>query len=451
MRITELFTAKSIELDSAASNRDEILSRLVELQATHGNITDTEAYKKALYAREDEASTYVDNGITVPHAKTNVVTRPSLAALRLSTPVQYNAEDDGTTDLLFAIAAPENGSLHVDMLARMMQMLMNEDFVEKLKAARTPAEFLALIDAQEEAQFGEESFTQQAIPQSGYRILAVTACPNGIAHTYMAAEALAKAGDKLGLPTKVETNGSDGAKNVLTRAEIAACDGIIVAADKNVETARFDGKPVLFARVDDGIHKPEELLKKVAHGEVPVYHAKGGAAAAEEETSGDSFGRKVYKDLMNGVSHMLPFVVGHLSRPLIGRWVDSHRPLIGKLDQSSILLVVYVAFSEAVVQGIWHQVGWYDLASIVLLSCVLLALVLAWNVWISRRLGFNKADEITIVFCGSKKSLANGVPMANVMFPAASVGVMVLPLMIFHQIQLMVCAVLARRYREQQD
>ena len=310
MRITELFTAKSIELDSAASNRDEILSRLVELQATHGNITDTEAYKKALYAREDEASTYVDNGITVPHAKTNVVTRPSLAALRLSTPVQYNAEDDGKTDLLFAIAAPENGSLHVDMLARMMQMLMNEDFVEKLKAARTPAEFLALIDAQEEAQFGEESFTQQAIPQSGYRILAVTACPNGIAHTYMAAEALAKAGYKLDLPTKVETNGSDGAKNVLTRAEIAACDGIIVAADKNVETARFYGKPVLFARVDDGIHKPEELLKKVAHGEVPVYHAKGGASAAEEETSGDSFGRKVYKDLMNGVSHMLPFVVG---------------------------------------------------------------------------------------------------------------------------------------------
>ena len=285
MRITELFTAKSIELDSAASNRDEILSRLVELQATHGNITDTEAYKKALYAREDEASTYVDNGITVPHAKTNVVTRPSLAALRLSTPVQYNAEDDGKTDLLFAIAAPENGSLHVDMLARMMQMLMNEDFVEKLKAAKTPAEFLALIDAQEETQFGEESFTQQAIPQSGYRILAVTACPNGIAHTYMAAEALAKAGDKLGLPTKVETNGSDGAKNVLTRAEIAACDGIIVAADKNVETARFDGKPVLFARVDDGIHKPEELLKKVAHCEVPVYHAKGGAAAAEADSS----------------------------------------------------------------------------------------------------------------------------------------------------------------------
>ena len=285
MRITELFTAQSIALDEALQTQEEILSRLVELQATHGNITDKEAYKKALYAREAEGSTYVDNGITVPHAKINVVTRPSLAALRLSTPVQYNAEDEGATDLLFAIAAPENGSLHVDMLARMMQMLMNEDFVEKLKAAKTPAEFLDCIDAQEEAQFGAESFTQQEIPQSGYRILAVTACVNGIAHTYMAAEALTKAGDKLGLPTKVETNGSDGAKNILTREEITNCDGIIVAAEKKVETARFDGKPVLFTRVDDGIHKPEELIKKIVHGEVPVYHAEGGAQAAEDRRS----------------------------------------------------------------------------------------------------------------------------------------------------------------------
>ena len=141
MRITELFTAQSIALDEALQTQEEILSRLVELQATHGNITDKDAYKKALYAREAEGSTYVDNGITVPHAKTDVVTRPSLAALRLSTPVQYNAEDDDTTDLLFAIAAPENGSLHVDMLARMMQMLMNEDFVAKLKAAKTPRSF----------------------------------------------------------------------------------------------------------------------------------------------------------------------------------------------------------------------------------------------------------------------------------------------------------------------
>ena len=319
MRITELFTAQSIALDEALQTQEEILSRLVELQATHGNITDKDAYKKALYAREAEGSTYVDNGITVPHAKTAVVTRPSLAALRLSTPVQYNAEDDGTTDLLFAIAAPENGSLHVDMLARMMQMLMNEDFVAKLKAAKTPAEFLDCIDAQEEAQFGAESFTQQQLPQNGYRILAVTACVNGIAHTYMAAEALTKAGDKLGLPTKVETNGSDGAKNILTRAEIAACDGIIVAAEKKVDTARFDGKPVLFTRVDDGIHKPEELIKKIAHGEVPVFRAEGGAEATESADTKDSFGRSLYKNLMNGVSHMLPILAAFIAMSIADR------------------------------------------------------------------------------------------------------------------------------------
>ena len=310
MRITELFTAHSIALDAALSTRDEILDKLVALQATHGNITDTAAYKKALLAREDEASTYVDNGITVPHARTSCVTRPSLAALRLAEPVQYNAEDDGKTDLLFAIAAPENGSLHMDMLARLMQMLMNEEFVQTLRDAKTPAEFLQAIDDREDAQFGEESFTRQEIPQTGYRILAVTACPNGIAHTYMAAEALTKTGEKLGLATKVETNGSDGAKNVLTAEEIAACDGIIIAADKNVQTARFDGKPVLFARVDDGINKPEELIKKVAHGEVAVFHADADAKAAQTNGAGDTVGHSLYKHLMNGVSHMLPFVVG---------------------------------------------------------------------------------------------------------------------------------------------
>lgn len=263
MRITELFTAQSIALDEAQQDRSQIIDRLVELQATHGNIRDKEAYKKGLYEREDEGSTYVDNGITVPHAKCDCVTRPSLAALRLKTPVQYNAEDDGKTDLLFAIAAPKNGNLHVDMLARMMQMLMNEDFVEKLRTAKTPEDFLAAIDAQEEAQFGDESFTDQEIEQAGCRVLAVTACVNGIAHTYMAAEALNKAGAKMGVTIKVETNGSDGAKNILTKDEIANCDGIIVAAEKKIETARFDGKPVLFTRVDDGIHKPEELIHKI--------------------------------------------------------------------------------------------------------------------------------------------------------------------------------------------
>ena len=309
MRITELFSVQAIALDSTAADQAAVIDALVDLQCKHGNITDKEAYKAAIYAREKEASTYVDNGITVPHAKAACVTRPSLAVLRLTAPIQYNPEDDSKSDLFFMIAAPENGSLHVDMLARMMQMLMHEDFVAKLRAAKTPQEFLDLIDAQEQQQFGSESFTQEKIAPQGYRVLAVTACPTGIAHTYMAAEALAKAGDKLGLPCKVETNGSGGAKNILTAEEIAACDGIIVAADKNVETARFDGKPVLFTRVDDGIHKPEELIQRIESGEVPVFHAKGGKPAAEAGGN-DTVGHTVYKHLMNGVSHMLPFVVG---------------------------------------------------------------------------------------------------------------------------------------------
>ncbi len=309
MRITELFSVQAIALDSTAADQAAVIDALVDLQCKHGNITDKDAYKAAIYAREKEASTYVDNGITVPHAKAACVTRPSLAVLRLTAPIQYNPEDDSKSDLFFMIAAPENGSLHVDMLARMMQMLMHEDFVAKLRAAKTPQEFLDLIDAQEQQQFGSESFTQEKIVPQGYRVLAVTACPTGIAHTYMAAEALAKAGDKLGLPCKVETNGSGGAKNILTAEEIAACDGIIVAADKNVETARFDGKPVLFTRVDDGIHKPEELIQRIENGEVPVFHAKGGKPAAEAGGN-DTVGHTVYKHLMNGVSHMLPFVVG---------------------------------------------------------------------------------------------------------------------------------------------
>ncbi len=309
MRITELFSKEAIALDFPVENQEQAIDKLVELQCTHGNITDKAAYKAAIYEREKEASTYVDGGITVPHAKAACVTRPSLAALRPAQAIQYNEEDEEKSSLFFMIAAPENGSLHVDMLARMMQMLMNEEFVAKLRAAKTAEDFLAVIDAQEQAQFGKESFTSEKIAPNGYRILAVTACPTGIAHTYMAAEALAKAGDKLGAPCKVETNGSGGAKNILTAAEIAACDGIIVAADKNVETARFDGKPVLFTRVDDGIHKPEELINRVLAGQVPVFHAKGGAQVAQD-TGNDTVAHTIYKHLMNGVSHMLPFVVG---------------------------------------------------------------------------------------------------------------------------------------------
>ena len=309
MRLIELFSRQATALNVKAANKAQVIDRLVDLQVTHGNITDKAAYKKAIYAREEEFSTYVGNGIVVPHAKTDVVTRPSLALVRLASPIQYNDDDDDKADLFIMIAAPMNGSLHVDILARMMTLLADEDFVAKLRAAKSEEELLALIDQAEQANFGSKSFTEEKIGAAGYRILAVTACPTGIAHTYMAAENLQKAGLNLGLPIKVETNGSGGAKNVLTAEEIAACDGIVIAADKNVEMDRFDGKPVVITRVADGIHKPEELIKRITEGKAPIYHAKN-PGSASENVAKQGVGSTIYKHLMNGVSHMLPFVVG---------------------------------------------------------------------------------------------------------------------------------------------
>ena len=208
------------------------------------------------------------------------------------------------------IAAPMNGSLHVDILARMMTLLADEDFVEKLRKAKDEDELLGLLDKAEQEKFGDESFTQEEIASAGYRVLAVTACPTGIAHTYMAAENLQKAGQSLGISIKVETNGSGGAKNVLTDEEIAACEGVVIAADKNVEMDRFDGKPVVITRVADGIHKPEELIKRAVSGDAPVYHAKNAGSGSKEPAAKQGFGSTIYKHLMNGISHMLPFVVG---------------------------------------------------------------------------------------------------------------------------------------------
>ena len=307
MRLIELFSREATAINVVAADKEAVIDKLVDLQFTHGNITDKAAYKKAIYQREEEFSTYVGNGIVVPHAKTPVVTKPSLALVRLKDRIQYNPDDDERSDLFFMIAAPMNGDLHVDILARMMTMLADEDFVAKLRLTKNEGELLDLLDQEEEMRFGNESFTQQKIVDDYYRILCVTACPTGIAHTYMAAENLQKAGAKMGLATKVETNGSGGAKNVLTAEEIAKADGIIIAADKNVEMARFDGKPVVMTRVADGIHKPEELIQKIVNKEAPIYHHKGGAPAA---SSGASAGGTVYKHLMNGISHMLPFVVG---------------------------------------------------------------------------------------------------------------------------------------------
>ena len=309
MRITDLLKKQGISLGVAPKTKREAIDILVSLHEKCGNLVDTAAYKDGILAREDMGTTAIGMEVAIPHAKSEAVKAPALTAITVPGGVDYESPDGAPCKLIFMIAATLDGDVHLEVLARLMQMLMHEDFTAKLKAAKTPEEFLKVIDDQETKQFPEEAAAPAAEKKEGYRVLAVTACPTGIAHTYMAAEALAKAGDAMGITIKVETNGSGGAKNVLTAEEIANCDGIIIAADKNVETARFDGKPVLTTKVADGIHKPEELINKIVNGEVGVFHADHKAAAAASSADDESFGRKIYKHLMNGVSHMLPFVV----------------------------------------------------------------------------------------------------------------------------------------------
>ena len=311
MRITDLLRPESVELHTSAANKEAAIDKLIGLQVAGGNLADVEAYKQAILAREAQSSTAIEAGIAVPHAKSEAVKRPGLAAMTLDTGVDYGAMDNKPSDLFFIIAAPMDGDLHLEILSRLMVLLMDGDFTAKLRSATTVEEFMKAIDEAEGAKYGEPAAQETAAEEkaAGYRVLAVTACPTGIAHTYMAAEALEKAGKAMDIPLKAETNGSGGAKNVLTAEEIAAADGIIVAADKNVETARFDGKRVLFVPVSEGIHHPEELIGKIVEKQVPIYHYSG-AVKTTETAKNESIGRQLYKHLMNGVSHMLPFVIG---------------------------------------------------------------------------------------------------------------------------------------------
>lgn len=309
MRIVDLLNRESILLGASPKSKSEAIDMLVDLQVKGGNIADREEYKKGILAREAMSSTAVGEGIAIPHAKSKAVKAPSLAAMTVPGGVDYEAMDDEPSDLLFMIAAPNNGDVHLEVLSRLMTLLMDEDFRAKLMAAKDVEEFLAAVDAAEKEKYPDEPKTEKPAEQGAYKVLAVTACPTGIAHTYMAAEALEKAGRRLGISIKVETNGSGGAKNILTPEEIAACDGIIVAADKSVEMARFDGKKVLATKVANGIKIPDELIQRIEKGDAPVYHHEGGSSAAVSSGEKESFGRKVYKHLMTGVSNMLPFTV----------------------------------------------------------------------------------------------------------------------------------------------
>lgn len=309
MRIIDLLKPNAIDLNASVQTKDEAIDKLVSLHAQAGNLNDAEAYKQAIYAREAQGTTAIGEGIAVPHAKSDSVKTPGLSAITVANGVDYNAPDGKNSDILFMIAATMDGDLHLEILSRLMVMLMEGEFCNALRSAKTVDEFLEIIDKKESEKYPNEA-KQASQQKQGYKILAVTACPTGIAHTYMAAEALEKAAEKMGFSLKAETNGSGGAKNVLTKAEIAECDGIIIAADKNVEMARFDGKPVVKTSVSNGINKPEELIQRILDGKAPVYHNDGEASHADDDLDKEGFGHKVYKHLMNGVSHMLPFVVG---------------------------------------------------------------------------------------------------------------------------------------------
>lgn len=335
MRITDLLKKQAIQLGASPSDKRAAIDLLVSLHEKSGNLKDAAAYKKGILAREDMGTTAIGMEVAIPHAKSEAVKAPALSAITVPGGVDYGSPDGEPCKLLFMIAATTDGDVHLEVLARLMQMLMHEDFTAKLKAAKTPDEFLKIIDEQETKQFPDEVKAAPAAAQSGYRVLAVTACPTGIAHTYMAAEALAKAGEKMGITIKVETNGSGGAKNVLTAEEIANCDGIIIAADKNVETARFNGKPVYSTKVADGIHKPEELINKIINGEAPVFHTDK-KAEASGGGGNDSFGRQLYKHLMNGVSHMLPFVVAGGIFIAIAFLIDTFAGNAGSADFGSV-------------------------------------------------------------------------------------------------------------------
>lgn len=310
MRITDLLKACSVELNGTPQTKEETIEQMVALMEKGGNVTDVEKYKAGVFAREEEGTTGIGEGIAIPHAKTDAVNAPGLAAMVIPAGVDYDALDGQPVDLVFLIAAPNTeDNVHLEVLSRLSMLLMDESFKQNLLKAKTVEEFLAVVDRAENAKNEAEEEKAVNVPDSGYRVLAVTACPTGIAHTYMAAESLENTAKELGYTIKVETNGSGGDKNVLTAEEIAACDGIIVAADKEVRMARFDGKPVIVTKVADGIHKPQELIEDIINGRAKVYHNDGKG----EENAGigdESLGRKLYKALMNGVSHMLPFVIG---------------------------------------------------------------------------------------------------------------------------------------------
>ena len=316
MTIRDLLAAESINLNGTPAGKTEALNQCIDLMAKSGKIADVEKYRKGVFAREEEGTTGIGMGIAIPHCKSDAVTKAGLAAMVVKDGVDFESLDGTPAKIIFLIAAPNTeDNVHLQVLSKLSVMLMDEQFTNSLINAGSVDEFLNIIDSAEKAKDEKEAAKEAKEPvevkKDDVFIVAVTACPTGIAHTYMAAEAIEKKAKELGYQVKVETRGSGGAKNVLTDDEIAKAAGVIVACDTNVPTDRFDGKKVIECQVSDGINKAEELIKRIAAGDAPVFKASGKKEASHSSIGGkESIGHQIYKHLMNGVSHMLPFVVG---------------------------------------------------------------------------------------------------------------------------------------------
>ena len=312
MKIRDLLAVESIDLNGKATGKTDVLNQCVDLMAKSGKIADVEKYRKGVFEREDEGTTGIGMGIAIPHCKSDAVKKAGLAAMVVKNGVDFESLDGTPAKIIFLIAAPNTeDNVHLQVLSKLSVMLMDEHFTNSLINANSVDEFLSIIDDAEAVKDANNEPKKEEKVSSGAFIVAVTACPTGIAHTYMAAEALEKKAKELGYQIKVETRGSGGAKNVLTEDEIAKAAGVIVACDTKVPTDRFDGKKVIECQVSDGINKAEELVKRAAAGDAPVFKASGKASDTQQSTGGkESVAHQIYKHLMNGVSHMLPFVVG---------------------------------------------------------------------------------------------------------------------------------------------
>ena len=357
MKITDLLSKDAIKLNGIANSKQDAINKLVDLMAKNGNLIDKEKYTQVVLKREEEGSTGIGEGIAIPHGKTDAVSKPGLSAMVINDGVEFDSLDGQPAKLLFLIAAPNTkDNVHLDVLSRLSTLLMDTEFRKSLMEAKTPEEFLRCIDIAENAKLSQTKKNDE------YEILAITSCPTGIAHTYMAAEALEKMGEQLGHKVKVETHGSSGVKNKFTKEEIRNAKAVIIAADTKIDLSRFDGKKLIKAKVADGINRPQDLIEHVLSSEAKTYHSNNKSENNDSDEK-EGFGTKIYKHLMNGVTHMLPFVVGGGILIAIAFLLDDY-----SIDPSNFGMNTPVAAFFKTVGGAAFNVMLYILAGYIAMS-----------------------------------------------------------------------------------